>query len=92
MAGLDGFWKVERVAGALPPLLGVTKRIEGAHGETRVGRALGAPFEVVGRELRYRRPLAGFVDVIEPGSGDELAGSATFLGREFGRFRMIRAI
>jgi ferritin-like metal-binding protein YciE len=87
---LDGVWKVERTAGALPPLVGVTKRIRGVHGETRIGSARGVPFDVVGLELRYRAPFSGLVDVLEPGAEGELEGRATLFGRELGRFRMTR--
>lgn len=91
VAELDGVWRVERTSGALPPLRGVTKRISGARGETRIGPAPGVPFDVVGLELRYRAPFAGFVDVLEAGADGGLEGRATLFGREFGRFRMIRA-
>jgi hypothetical protein len=47
-------------------------------------------FEVRGLELRYRAPFAGLVDLLEP-DGDGYRGRATFLGREFGRFRLRRA-
>jgi len=87
MSDLDGSWRVERVSGFLPPLLGVRKRIHGARGETVVGRAR-APFDVVGQELRYRAPLAGLVDVLEPEPGGSWAGRATLHGREYGRFRL----
>jgi hypothetical protein len=83
---LDGEWKVERVRGWLPPLLGVRKRIRGGRGETAIGRLPGLPFDVVGLELRY--PGRSFVDVLEP-DGDGYAGRATFRGREFARFRMV---
>jgi hypothetical protein len=85
---LEGEWKVERVSGFLPPLVGVRKRISGARGATRIGKLPGVPFDVAGLRLRYRPPLAGFVDVLEP---DEqgFAGRATFYGRTFGRFRML---
>jgi hypothetical protein len=84
---LDGVWEVERTGGLLPPLLGVQKRISGSRGETAVGPLPGVPFVVEGLELRYRPPLAGFVDVLEP-EGEGFRGRATFRGREFGRFRM----
>jgi hypothetical protein len=86
---LDGRWRVIRTGGLLPPMLGVEKRIAGARGETRVGPLPGLPFRVVGLELHYRPPLAGFVDVLEP---DEhgFSGRATFRGREFGRFALRR--
>jgi len=90
MASLDGEWKLERVGGALPPLLGVTKRIAGDRGETRVAGLPAAPFAVAGMELRYRTPFRGFVDVLEPAE-DGFGGRATYRGREFGRFRMRRA-
>ena len=89
MGELDGEWDVERVSGALPPLTGVRKRISGDRGVTAVGPLPGVPFDVHGRELRYRSPLAGFVDIVWP-DGDGFAGRATFRGREFGRFRMRR--
>jgi ferritin-like metal-binding protein YciE len=85
---LDGVWNVERVSGALPPLLGVRKRIHGTRGETLFG-PVPARFDVVGPELRYRAPLAGIVDVLD-GDGDALSGRTLLLGREVGRFRMTR--
>jgi hypothetical protein len=86
---LDGEWKVERVGGWLPPLLGVTKRIANGRGETRVGDLPGAPFVVDAYSLRYGRPFSGFVVVLEP-DGEAFTGRATFRGRTFGRFRMVR--
>ena len=90
MGALDGVWKVERVSGALPPMLGVRKRISGARGSTRLG-ALPLPFEVDGLTLRYRFPLAGLVDVLEP-DGDGYRGRAFYLGQQLGHFRMRRAV
>ncbi len=87
---LEGLWEVERVSGLLPPLLGVRKRIGGGRGETAVGRLPGVPFDVVGNELRYRGPLAGFVDVLEP-EGDRFNGRALFRGTEYARFRLLPA-
>jgi hypothetical protein len=89
MADLDGHWNVRRVGGLLPPLVGVHKVIRGSTGETKVGRLLGAPFDVVGRSLRYRAPFSGFVDELEP-DGDAYVGRATFRGRTFGRFALER--
>lgn len=86
---LDGVWQVERTGGLLPPLPGVTKRIHGDRGETRIGRVAGVPFAVVGYELRYLRPFGGFVDRLEP-SADGFSGTATFHGRSFGRFELRR--
>ena len=89
MAELEGEWEVERVSGLLPPLLGVRKRIGGDRGETAVGSLPGAPFTVEGLTLRYRAPLAAFVDELEP-DGAGYRGRALFLGREYGRFRLRR--
>jgi hypothetical protein len=86
---LDGLWNVKRVSGLLPPMVGVHKRISGTSGETRIGPLLGAPFDVVGFELRYRPPFAGFVDVLQP-AGDHYEGHAIFRGRQFGRFSLTR--
>jgi hypothetical protein len=83
---LDGVWNVERTGGLLPPLLGVRKSIAGSSGRTTMG-PLVAPFDVVGRELRYRGPLSGFVDVLEP-AGAGWSGRALYRGREYGRFRL----
>jgi ferritin-like metal-binding protein YciE len=83
---LEGVWSVERVSGALPPLYGVRKRISGAEGETLVGR-VGLRFDVEGLRLRYRFPLTGLVDELEPEDGG-FSGRAVMGGRELGRFRM----
>jgi hypothetical protein len=90
VAELDGIWDVRRVSGLLPPLLGVRKRIAGDAGETRVGPLFGVAFAVVGAELRYRAPFSGFVDVLEPDGPGRFCGRATFRGREFARFELIR--
>jgi hypothetical protein len=89
MGELDGLWRVERTGGLLPPLPGVRKRISNDRGETRVGFLPGVPFDLVGRELRYRGPFAGFVDVVEP-DGEGFRGRATFRGRTFGGFVLRR--
>jgi ferritin-like metal-binding protein YciE len=90
VAQLDGVWKVERVGGVLPPMIGVRKRITGGRGETLVGR-FRMPFDVIGTELHYRSPFAGFVDVLEPSDdGSVYRGSATFMGKEFGQFELRR--
>jgi hypothetical protein len=88
MSELDGVWKVERVGGALPPMTGVRKRIDGDRGVTLAG-PVKMRFEVRGLELRYRPPFIGFVDFLEP-DGDGYRGRATFLGRQFGSFRLSR--
>ena len=89
MGELDGVWNVRRTGGLLPPLVGVQKRISGSSGETRVGPLLGVSFDVVGLDLHYRAPFAGFVDQLEP-AGSRYLGRATFRGREFGRFALER--
>jgi hypothetical protein len=87
---LDGTWKVERTGGFLPPMYGVTKRIAGSSGETRAGPLPGLGFDVVGLELRYRLPLVGWIDVLEPRADGSFAGRAQFLGRTVGTFSMRR--
>jgi len=89
MAELDGVWKVERVGGALPPLIGCVKRINGTRGTTEFSRAPGMPFDVRGLELRYRPPFSMLVDKLEEQEGGYL-GHATAAGFEFGQFRMRR--
>jgi hypothetical protein len=89
MTELDGRWNVKRLGGALPPLVGVRKRIHGGRGETAIGPLPGVPFDVVGLELRYHAPFRGFIDVLEPRARGYL-GRATFRGREFGRFTLER--
>jgi hypothetical protein len=89
VSDLDGVWSVERVSGLLPPLIGIRKRIQGDRGETALGRLPGVPFDVEGHRLRYRGPLRGFVDVLEP-DGAGYRGRATFLGRDYGRFVLRR--
>ncbi len=95
MGDLDGTWKVERLGGLLPPLVGVTKRIHGRTGTTRVGRLAGVPFVVdpmgdEGWALRYRPPLYGLVDYVELDEPETrvFRGRATYQGREFASFSM----
>jgi ferritin-like metal-binding protein YciE len=88
VAELDGVWHVERAGGALPPMLGVRKRIRGGRGETLAG-PLRMRFDVRGLELRYQAPLVGLVDVLEPDGGG-YGGRATWFGVELGRFRLRR--
>jgi len=89
MDGLDGVWEVRRISGALPPLRGVRKRISGGRGKTIVAGAPGVPFDVHGNELRYRRPVAFLVDVLEP-RGAGFHGRATAFGRTYGEFELRR--
>ncbi len=85
MSELEGVWRVQRVSGILPPLTGVRKRIRGDRGETVVPGLPGIPFTVEGLTLRYKAPLEGLVDHLEP-DGKGFRGRATFRGREYGRF------
>ena len=85
---LDGVWRVERLSGALPPMIAVRKRISGNRGSTLAGPAR-VPFEVRGLTLQYRFPLAGLVDELEP-DAEGYVGRTRYLGRELGRFRMTR--
>ena len=87
MGELDGVWAVERLSGALPPLVGCVKRIHGGRGTTAFSHLPGLPFEVRGRELHY--PTGLLVDKLEPQNGTYL-GRATVLGREVGQFSMRR--
>jgi len=87
---LDGVWSVPRVSGWLPPLVGVRKRISGTSGRTDVGPVPGAAFDVDGLSLRYRRPFGAFVDELTPVAPDAYLGRATFAGRQFGTFRLVR--
>jgi hypothetical protein len=89
VARLDGEWEVERLGGALPPLPGMRKRIEGERGWTTVGPLPGLRFDVRGLELRYRSPFSAFVDVLEPDPAG-FRGRATVFGREYGSFRLRR--
>jgi ferritin-like metal-binding protein YciE len=89
VTNLDGTWNVRRLSGALPPLVGVRKRISGATGETIVAGGPGVPFDVLGTELRYRAPLGFLVDVLEP-AGEGFRGRATAFGRTYGEFELRR--
>jgi ferritin-like metal-binding protein YciE len=86
---LDGVWDVRRTGGVLPPLYGVRKRIHGRRGETLFG-PVPVTFEVRGLELRYRAPLLGVVDVLEPAAGGAYRGRTKLAGREIGQFELRR--
>jgi ferritin-like metal-binding protein YciE len=85
---LDGTWDVRRVGGALPPLIGVRKRISGTRGQTLLG-PVPVEFEVRGRKLEYRAPVLGVVDVVEP-EGEGFRGRTLLFGQEIGQFEMRR--
>jgi hypothetical protein len=85
---LDGVWAVRRTGGALPPLLGMRKEIDGGRGVTILG-PLHARFEVRGNAFHYGAPFTGLVDIVEPTADDSVCrGRATFRGREFGQFEL----
>jgi ferritin-like metal-binding protein YciE len=85
---LDGTWVVERESGALPPMVGVRKRIADGRGVTTVASRVELPFDVRGLSLHYRFPR-GLVDHLQPEAGF-YRGRATLFGRELGRFVMRR--
>ena len=90
----DGFWRVERTGGLLPPMIGVRKRVRGERGETLLGPLLRWPFRLEDRAehvaLIYDPPFSLWVDELRPEGTDAWWGKATFGGREVGRFRMVR--
>lgn len=91
---LEGDWRIERVDGLLPPMVGVWKRIRGERGETRVGPMVAWPFRVERREERfalvYRPPFSALVDEVRAAPDGSWLGRSVLGGRELGRFRMIR--
>ena len=88
MGELDGVWRVEREAGILPPF-GLSKRIEGRTGWTLLAGVPVAYFHVDGTTLVYRGwPVR---DELSPRGDGTWGGRATVLGREFGRFRLVRS-
>ena len=94
MDELEGRWRVERLSGALPPMVRVHKKIQGERGETRFGPLPGPAFRIEEREdclaLVYRSPFSVLVDEVRKESEDSWLGKATLGGRAFGRFRMTR--
>ena len=94
MSHLEGDWRVERLSGVLPPMLGVWKRVCGYRGETRFGPLPGVPFRLEQREeyvaLIYRPPFSMLVDELRAEADGSWLGRTTLGGRELGQFRMIR--
>lgn len=92
MRPLEGEWKVERLGGLLPPMIGVRKTVRGAGGETRVGPLPVWPFRREPMENRvalvYRPPFSMFVDEVSQAPDGSWHGRMTLLGFELGRFRM----
>ena len=101
MQTLDGSWRVEREAGVLPPF-GLSKRIRGKSGWTAVAGVPVAFFRVVEHppatlpgtssprtSLVYRGwPVRDELTRRADGTWD---GRGTMFGREFCRFRLVRA-
>lgn len=91
---LEGDWRVKRLDGLLPPMIGVNKRIRGARGETRVGPLTTWRFRVERRgeeaELIYLPPFSELVDELRVAEGGSWIGITRLAGRELGRFRMTR--
>ena len=94
MVDIEGDWRVERVGGLLPPMVGVWKRIWDDRGETWVGPLPGWAFRVERREgsvaLVYRVPFSALVDELWAAADGSLCGRSTLGGRELGRFRTRR--
>ncbi len=92
MESLEGEWRVERLGGLLPPMIGVRKTIRDGAGETRVGPLAVWPFRREPKEGRvalvYGTPLSMFVDEVRREPDGSWLGRMTFLGLELGRFRM----
>jgi ferritin-like metal-binding protein YciE len=92
MRSLEGEWRVKRLGGLLPPMVGVRKTIRGGAGETRVGPLPVWPFRAKRTfesvDLIYRRPFSTFVDEVRRAPDGSWLGRMTFLGLELGRFRM----
>ncbi len=91
---LQGEWRLERLSGALPPLIGARKEIRGDRGMTRFGPFPGVSFRVEERgdclALVYRPPFSMLVDEVRKEAEGSWLGKATLGGRAFGRFRMTR--
>ena len=91
---LEGDWRVERLGGLLPPMVGVRKRIRGDRGESRIGPLVVWPFRIERRGERvallvYRAPFSELVDELEAGADGSILGRSVLGGRELGRFRMV---
>ena len=88
MANLDGTWTVERVSGLLPPF-GLSTRIAGGRGWTRAAGVPVAAFRLDGTTLVYR--VWPIRDELEPAADGAWNGRGLVLGRQFCRFRLVRA-
>ena len=85
---------MRRRRGLLPPLAGVSKRIEGPEGVTRLGPLAVGRFAVRERPggvaLVYRRPWSAVVDELRPARGGGWIGTMRVFGRAVGGFSMRR--
>jgi len=94
MKDLEGDWRVERLSGLLPPMLGIWKRIRDGRGSTRFGPLLGVPFRLEQREgcvaLIYYPPFSMLVDELWAQPDGSWLGRSTFARREVGWFWMKR--
>ena len=94
MDELKGRWRVERLSGALPPMVAVHKEIHGKRGETKFGHFLTLPFRIEERKdcpaLVYRPPFSMLADELRQQTEDSWLGETTLEGRALGRFRMTR--
>jgi hypothetical protein len=92
---LEGEWRIERLGGLLPPMVGIRKRIRGARGETRLAILPLWPFRVERRTgrvaLAYSPPLSLLVDELRPEARGSWLGRTVIGSLELGRFRMIRS-
>jgi ferritin-like metal-binding protein YciE len=91
---LEGDWRVERLGGLLPPMVGVRKRIRGDRGESKIRPLVVWPFRIERRgervaQLVYRAPFSGLVDELEAAADGSILGRSVLGGRELGRFRMV---
>lgn len=94
LRGLDGRWRVERLGGMLPPMVGVSKEIRGGRGKVWLGPLPGPSFRVENRgeviALVYRPPLSALTDELEAASKNSWVGQTLFGGYALGRFQMTR--
>lgn len=92
---LEGEWRVERLSGLLPPMVGIWKRFSGESGETRFGALLVWRFRIERRAehiaLVYRSPFSKLVDELWAETEDSWLGRTMLGGFKLGRFRMTRS-
>lgn len=91
---IAGDWRVERLGGFLPPMVGVWKRVRGDRGETWVGVLPAWPFRVERRRdhvaLVYNPPLSMLVDELREQPDGSWIGRSVLGGHELGSFRLVR--